>query len=56
MMKRLRELCTATHVYIDGSLDIYMQDLISAARHFHELDGTRLTEIGATGTGLPAPR
>ncbi|KAH9998508.1 hypothetical protein BJV74DRAFT_824886 [Russula compacta] len=41
-LPRLRSLCTPTHVNIHASLRLYIADLIAAARHHHELDGTLL--------------
>lgn len=39
---RLRSLSTQAHVNIHASLRLYIADLIGAARHHHELDGTLL--------------
>jgi len=41
-LPRLRSLCTPTHVNTHPSLRLYIADLIAAARHHHELDGTLL--------------
>jgi len=41
-LPRLRSLSTPTHVNIHPSLRLYIADLIAAARHHHELDGTLL--------------
>ena len=41
-LPRLRSLSTPEHVNIHPSIRLYIADLISAARHHHELDGTLL--------------
>ena len=41
-LPRLRSFSTPTHVNIHPSIRLYIADLISAARHHHELDGTLL--------------
>jgi hypothetical protein len=41
-LPRLRSFSTPTHVNIHPSLRLYIADLIAAARHHHELDGTLL--------------
>jgi hypothetical protein len=41
-LPRLRSLSTSEHVNIHPSIRLYIADLISAARHHHELDGTLL--------------
>jgi hypothetical protein len=41
-LPRLRSLTTPDHVNIHPSLRLYLADLIAAARHHHELDGTLL--------------
>ena len=41
-LPRLRSLSTPAHVNIHASLRLYIADLIGAARHHHELDGTLL--------------
>ncbi|KAI0305624.1 hypothetical protein B0F90DRAFT_1815217 [Multifurca ochricompacta] len=41
-LPRLRSFSTLTHVNIHASLRLYIADLIAAARHHHELDGTLL--------------
>ncbi len=41
-LPRLRTLSTPTHVNTHPSLRLYITDLIAAARHHHELDGTLL--------------
>ncbi|KAH9061228.1 hypothetical protein EDB87DRAFT_1610668 [Lactarius vividus] len=42
LLPRLRSLSTPAHVNIHASLRLYIADLIGAARHHHELDGTLL--------------
>jgi len=41
-LPRLRSLSTSDHVNIHPSIRLYVADLITAARHHHELDGTML--------------
>ena len=41
-LPRLRSLSTSEHASIHPSIRLYIADLISAARHHHELDGTLL--------------
>jgi hypothetical protein len=41
-LSRLSSLSTPAHVNIHPSLRLYIADLIAAARHHHELDGTLL--------------
>ena len=41
-LPRLCSLSTSEHVNIHPSIRLYIADLISAARHHHELDGTLL--------------
>lgn len=42
LLPRLRSFSTPAHVNIHASLRLYIADLIGAARHHHELDGTLL--------------